>query len=235
MSDDPEKKRRHLKANAPKNYEVGYGKPPIEHQFQKGQSGNPRGRPKGAQKPNTLGDERLKDIILTEAYRTIKLVENGKQVTMTMVEAVVRSMAVNAAKGQLRAQKLFTQLLTDTERANKRVADAWIQEAINYKVNWTEEIERCKRLRLPIPSPIPHPDHIEIDMKTGEVRINGPFTKEEKARWDMLERRRQEAIQAITSLQSLLDDPENEEIRHMIEDDLTFEVELFEKINKVLL
>ena len=30
MSDDPKKKRRHLKANAHKNYEVGYGKPPIQ-------------------------------------------------------------------------------------------------------------------------------------------------------------------------------------------------------------
>lgn len=234
MSDDPKKKRRHLKAKAPKSYEVGYGKPPVNHRFQKGQSGNPRGRPKGGKASINLRDERLKDIILAEAYRTIKLVENGKQVTMTMAEAIVRSITVNAAKGQPRAQKMFTQLLTETERANKCVADAWLQEAINYKANWTEEIERCKRLRLPIPSPFPHPDHIEIDMKTGEVRINGPFTKEEKARWDMLESRRQEAIQAIASLQMLLDDPENDEIRHMIEDDLQFETKLLEKIKKFL-
>jgi Family of unknown function (DUF5681) len=28
-------------------YQVGYGKPPVHSRFRKGQSGNPRGRPRG--------------------------------------------------------------------------------------------------------------------------------------------------------------------------------------------
>ena len=36
------------KPGRPHDYKVGYGKPPKEHRFKKGQSGNPRGRPKGA-------------------------------------------------------------------------------------------------------------------------------------------------------------------------------------------
>ena len=32
------------------NYEVGYGKPPLHSRFKKGQSGNPKGFPKGGEK-----------------------------------------------------------------------------------------------------------------------------------------------------------------------------------------
>ena len=46
MSDlDPKKFQG---SNLPVRYEVGYGKPPTEHRFTKGRSGNPRGKPKGA-------------------------------------------------------------------------------------------------------------------------------------------------------------------------------------------
>jgi Family of unknown function (DUF5681) len=31
------------------SYEVGYGRPPAEHRFPKGVSGNPKGRAKGTQ------------------------------------------------------------------------------------------------------------------------------------------------------------------------------------------
>lgn len=40
------------------NYQVGYGKPPKHSRWKKGQSGNPRGRPKGTRGLKTdLHDE----------------------------------------------------------------------------------------------------------------------------------------------------------------------------------
>jgi hypothetical protein len=53
------------------SYEVGYRKPPRHAQFQKGQSGNPGGRPR---RPPA---ERLEELALYEAYRTTIVMEDG--------------------------------------------------------------------------------------------------------------------------------------------------------------
>jgi hypothetical protein len=89
----------------PTDYEVGYGKPPTESRFAPGRSGNPKGRPKGARnKVQGPKENRLRDIVMAVAYRPIKVTEGKKRVTMPMIEAMVRTLAANAARGQLRSQ-----------------------------------------------------------------------------------------------------------------------------------
>ena len=77
-------------------------------------------------------------------------------------------------------------MLTSVERDNKKLHDEWLQTAINYKVEWDEELARCKKFGIEAPPPLPHPDDIIIDMNTGSVRIKGPMTKEDKVRWDQM-------------------------------------------------
>jgi hypothetical protein len=75
--------------------EVGYGKPPRAHQFRPGQSGNPKGRPKGTKNEATMLDELL--------FQKIKIREGGRERRITLFEAMFRRFAEDALKGNTKA------------------------------------------------------------------------------------------------------------------------------------
>jgi hypothetical protein len=190
----------------PTSYEVGYRKPPVHSQFQKGRSGNPRGRPKGA-KGKTSPDyaERLKEIILEEAYRTIGVRDGVREVKVPMAQAIVRALAVNAVKGQQRSQRLFTELLTTIERERRRDRFEVVESLFDYKRAWDNELARRAALGIAAPDPIPHPDHIRIDFRTGGYEISGPLCKEEKTELEVWDRYRQIFVDANDGLRLLLE------------------------------
>lgn len=166
-------------------YDVGRGKPPVGTRFAKGVSGNPRGKPKGARnKIPPMNEERLKTIVLEEAYRDIKVNDGDRQITLSMAQAVMRSIAVAAAKGQPRAQTLFTTILATVERERRELHERWVEGMIDYKQQWEKELERRKRLGLNLPDPILHPDHVIVDLVAGTAYVKAPMTKEEKALLD---------------------------------------------------
>ena len=133
----------------------------------------------------------MKDIILDEAYRDITVNEGDRRATIPMAQAVMRSVAVNAAKGQHRAQRLFAELLASVESSRKILHDQWLETAISYKVEWEKELRRREKFGIAdLPEPLPHPDHVKIDMIEGTATIVGPATKEEKAEYDWFVERR---------------------------------------------
>ena len=92
------------------SYEVGYRKPPRHTQFQKGQSGNPGGRPR------RLPVERLEELALYEAYRTTLVMEDGHATPMPAIQAVLRRQFESAASGNVRAQRDILAMIRDIER-----------------------------------------------------------------------------------------------------------------------
>lgn len=170
-----------------KTYSVGHGKPPEATRFKPGQSGNPKGRPKGKKNRSEAPQhERLKSIILEEAYRTIKVNDGAAQVSVPMAQAVMRSLAVTAAKGNTRAQKLFSELLANTELSNKQANDEYLKTMIEYKSGWEQELDRRKFQGITtLPDPLPHPDDIIVDYRRNIVSIRGPMDKREQDDLDL--------------------------------------------------
>lgn len=187
MSDnDPDGAKPRHRLMPPRDYEVGYGKPPSHTQFKPGKSGNPKGRPRRSRnRPPSLSEERIKSLIIEEAYRTVPVVERGRRVNIPMAAAVLRAVAMNAAKGNNRAATLFTTLLSKTEAENKKLATEVFESALNYKLEWGKELERRRKLGLSLPDPVPHPDDIVLDAHRMTFRVAGPLTREEIPRYKL--------------------------------------------------
>lgn len=202
-------------------YAVGYGKPPVATRFQPGVSGNPKGRPKGSRNRRKLKDSRLQDIIIAEAYRDIPVRDGERMIDIPIAQAVVRALAVNAAKGQPRAQTLFTQLLTATEQAQEAEFLRQLENAFEYKVNWELELDHRARTGATGPEPLPHPDDVHINMNTGAVHIRGPITRQEQAEIEMWKERVADFEEELDFLRELRQNEKSDEERLRI--DLTIQ------------
>lgn len=80
-------------------YEVGYGKPPKHTRFKPGESGNARGRPKGA--------KNVKTYLLKGLNEKVVVREGGRSRKITKLEAFVTALINGSIKGNGKSATLL--------------------------------------------------------------------------------------------------------------------------------
>jgi hypothetical protein len=100
---------------------VGYRHPPIGTRFRPGQSGNPRGRPKGARNLST--------VVAAALGERVAVTENGRRRRITKLEAAVKQLVNRAAAGEPRATQLLLALVEADEARPAQQDAAHLNEA----------------------------------------------------------------------------------------------------------
>ncbi len=119
-----------------KDYEVGKGKPPKEHQFQPGKSGNPKGRPKGS--------KNVQHVLSKILGEKITVTDAGKKMVVDKLEGAMRVMVNKSFEGSPASLKLLLEVLeygngAAPEPAENPFTDA-DHAALMKELDWLEEV-----------------------------------------------------------------------------------------------
>ena len=93
------------------DYEIGYGRPPLDTRFRPGVSGNPSGRPKGAKNLTTLVHEALNEPVI--------VAENGRWRKASKRRAIITQLVNRSAQGDLRALQMLLGIMQEIERRHE--------------------------------------------------------------------------------------------------------------------
>ena len=101
----------------PGDHKVGRGRPPKHTRFKAGQSGNPKGRPRGSRNIATIIEHVM--------AQKITVIENGRKKTMSAREAILRALLNDALRGndKSRAMLINLDLQKQAQGAEAEVSD----------------------------------------------------------------------------------------------------------------
>ncbi len=189
-----------------KDYEVGFGKPPLATQFKKGKSGNPRGRPKKKLHGHRSNRPHMKDDFLRVLQRRITVAEESGTRRITLQQALIKGLVDRAIQGHVtwiaRLWSLYKHYHLDQEPdpnitfhrftpASEKLMDQLLNEDISSltPITWFEEEEKQYR---------PKRDHFMDDLL---LELQQPITISEGGRLKTITK--QEALLITLAKQSL--------------------------------
>lgn len=202
---------------------ANFRKPPPEFQYKPGTSGNLKGRPP-KKRPAPMGfgtgggiTDRLSSIAMEEAMRPVTVRDGDKVSEMPAFQAAFRTMVRAAAQGNTKAASQVLEFLGQAEKDRAERAAAILGFASDYKEKFTEQFERHKRLGWPPPDIYPHPDDVIINEATGEVKIDGPMSKDAAEAWEAFRPIAQQKVKLYFEAQELLaKDPKNRFLQNRV-------------------
>lgn len=185
-----------------RGYPVGYGKPPEASRFAPGRSGNPKGRPpKPKPKPTVAGGTPSEELFLQLMRQQIPVLDKGEARQVSMLEAVLRGLAVAGGKGNTRAAKILLDHMLAIEKRQAQAEYDALAKLVEMKQEWRDHCAQYARAGLPRPVRIPDPDDLILDPVTGTGRIVGPATAAEAKGWDFRETAREGMRRGIAAIQ----------------------------------
>lgn len=134
VAPDAAEKRRIRKAAAEKAaYPAGYCKPPEDRRFRKGQSGNPRGRPRKVEAVGEvltpLPKMSAQEMLIAEAYRMVRVRDGKRRIEMPAIQAAFRELSMAAARGDRLALSCMAQMVFRLEAQRPAPAEAAVPDA----------------------------------------------------------------------------------------------------------
>ena len=115
-------------AKQDQEYEVGYGKPPKSGQFKKGQSGNPKGRPKGA--------KGVKASLKRELESSITVRERGREIKLSKAEVLAKGLMGDALKGDAKARTEILRLDDEFYDEDRSAGAHYVQAAAPEEIDF---------------------------------------------------------------------------------------------------
>ncbi len=124
---------------------TGYKRPPRATRFKQGQSGNPKGRPKGS--------KNLISVIEKELQKLVDVTENGKRKKITKQQAIVTQLVNKAATGDPRLISIFLRAVDQSEPEPKVGTAQDEIDKVEDNLVIASIVQRIRQMDAPPPPP----------------------------------------------------------------------------------